>query len=105
MTDIEITPAETDDIAAVATPAQRNPIRDGFDAEIHLPSTISKEFLSAALLWAIENKAEFGVFHDPQQIVFAFLGGHSHYMPSRWSDKRWHIGRENLDPGFSPEDA
>lgn len=75
MAETEIAPSEMDDIVLVATPARRNPVRDDFDAEIHLPATISKEFLSAALLWAVENKAEFGVFHEPQKIVIAFFGG------------------------------
>jgi hypothetical protein len=35
-----------------------------FDAEIHLPDDISREFLSAALLSAIDNKVDFGLFHD-----------------------------------------
>ncbi|WP_245269812.1 hypothetical protein M728_005364 (plasmid) [Ensifer sp. WSM1721] len=36
-----------------------------FDAEVHVPGDISREFLSAALLYAIDHKAEFGLFHEP----------------------------------------
>ncbi|WP_260684012.1 hypothetical protein [Rhizobium laguerreae] len=30
-------------------------LRGNFDAEVHLPADISREFLSAALLWAIDR--------------------------------------------------
>ncbi|WP_246763635.1 hypothetical protein [Rhizobium sp. 007] len=40
-----------------------------FDAEVHLPTDISPEFLSAALLWAIQNKVDFGLFHEADRII------------------------------------
>lgn len=78
--------------------------REPFDGEIHLPATISKEFLSAALLWAIENKVEFGIFHEPDTIVIAYFFGGEDFLPSRWSDRRWHIGEEDLTDRFFPDD-
>lgn len=77
-------------------------LRRQFDAEVHLPSGISQEFLSAALLFAIENKVDFGLFHEAGRIIIAHFGGDEIYLPSRWSDRRWHIGledREFFDPG------
>lgn len=73
---------------------ERHPARDGFDGEIHLPESIDREFLSAALQYAIENKVEFGMFRDDGKIILAFNGGDEEYMPSRWRDRRWHIGLE-----------
>lgn len=66
-----------------------------FDAEVHLPTDISPEFLSAALLWAIQNKVDFGLFHEADRIIIAHFGGDEIYLPSRWSDRRWHIGLED----------
>jgi hypothetical protein len=105
MTQNENSPADLRDVAALAASSHRNPLREHFDGEVHLPETISKEFLSAALLWAIENKVEFGVFHEPKKIVIAFFGGDEQYLPSRWSDKRWHIGLEDSDPDFLSDDG
>lgn len=78
-------------------------LRRHFDAEVHLPADISREFLSAALLWAIDNKVDFGLFHEADQIIIAHFGGDEIYLPSRWSDKRWHIGLEDKEP-FDPGD-
>ena len=72
--------------------------REPFDGEIHLPATISKEFLSTALLWAIETKVEFGVFHEPDTIVIAHFFGDEQFLPSRRTDKRWQIGLEDRLP-------
>ncbi|MCA2380120.1 hypothetical protein ATU3C_25625 [Agrobacterium genomosp. 3 str. RTP8] len=69
-------------------------LRGNFDAEVHLPADISREFLSAALLWAIDNKVDFGLFHEAGKIIIAHFGRDEIYLPSRWSDKRWHIGLE-----------
>ncbi|NKL23566.1 hypothetical protein [Rhizobium leguminosarum] len=77
-------------------------LRRNFDAEVHLPADISREFLSAALLWAIDNKVDFGLFQEANEIIIAHFGGDEIYLPSRWSDKRWHIGLEDkelFDPG------
>ncbi|MBB4581557.1 hypothetical protein GGE45_003905 [Rhizobium aethiopicum] len=73
-------------------------LRGNFDAEVHLPADISREFLSTALLCAIENRVDFGLFHEAGKIVIAHFGGDEIYLPSRWSDKRWHIGLENRQP-------
>ncbi|MBY3252201.1 hypothetical protein HFO14_28640 [Rhizobium laguerreae] len=73
-------------------------LRRNFDAEVHLPADISREFLSAALLWAIDNKVDFGLFHEAGRIIIAHFGGDEIYLPSRWSDKRWHIGLEGNEP-------
>ncbi|MGV4797431.1 hypothetical protein ACS4RS_033480 (plasmid) [Rhizobium sp. F40D2] len=78
-------------------------LRGNFDAEVHLPADISREFLSAALLWAIEHKVDFGLFHEAGKIIIAHFGGDEIYLPSRWSDKRWHIGLEDKEP-FDPGD-
>ncbi|MEX2697503.1 hypothetical protein [Rhizobium mongolense] len=78
-------------------------LRSSFDAEVHLPKEISREFLSAALLWAIDNKVDFGLFHEAGKIIIAHFGGDEIYLPSRWSDKRWHIGLEDREP-FDPGD-
>ncbi|MGZ2386008.1 hypothetical protein [Rhizobium brockwellii] len=78
-------------------------LRRNFDAEVHLPADISPEFLSAALLWAIGNKVDFGLFHEAGEIIIAHFGGDEIYLPSRWSDKRWHIGLEDKEP-FDPDD-
>ncbi|MBY3179693.1 hypothetical protein HFN84_36740 [Rhizobium laguerreae] len=78
-------------------------LRGNFDAEVHLPADISREFLSAALLWAIDNKVDFGLFHEADEIIIAHFGGDEIYLPSRWSDKRWHIGLEDKEP-FDPGD-
>jgi hypothetical protein len=77
-------------------------LRRNFDAEVHLPAEISREFLSAALLWAIENKVNFGVLHEADQIMIAHFGGDEIHLPSRWSDSRWHIGLEDREPFFDP---
>lgn len=73
-------------------------LRGTFDAEVHLPSDISCEFLSAALLCAIQNKVHFGLFHEGAKIIIAHFGGDEIYLPSLWSDKRWHIGLEHRQP-------
>ncbi|MBY5503474.1 hypothetical protein HFO82_33445 [Rhizobium leguminosarum] len=78
-------------------------LRRIFDAEVHLPADISREFLSAALLWAVDNKVDFGLFHEASEIIIAHFGGDEIYLPSRWSDKRWHIGLEDKEP-FDPSD-
>lgn len=104
MTQSNTSRAELEDVAAVAEPLRGNPLREHFDGEVRLPATISKEFLSAALLFAIENNVEFGVFHEPKKIVIAFFGGDEQHLPSRSSDKRWHIGQENSDPDFFSDD-
>ena len=44
-------------------------LRGSFDAEVHLPTDISREFLSAALDWAIANKVDFGLFHEAGKII------------------------------------
>ncbi|GAJ95634.1 hypothetical protein [Rhizobium rhizogenes] len=72
-------------------------LRSSFDAEVHLPKEISREFLSAALLLAIDNKVDFGLFHEGDKIIIAHFGGDEIYLPSRWSDKRWHIGLEDKE--------
>lgn len=79
-------------------------LRANFDAEVHLPAEISREFLSAALLWAIENKVDCGLFHGADEIIIAHFGGDEIYLPSRWSDKRWHIGVEDREPFFDSAD-
>lgn len=79
-------------------------LRHNFDAEVHLPADIPREFLSAALLFAIENKVDFGLFHAVDRIIIAHFGGDEIYLPSRWSDKRWHIGVEDREPFFDPAD-
>ncbi|WP_244489901.1 MULTISPECIES: hypothetical protein [unclassified Rhizobium] len=63
-------------------------MRSSFDAEVHLPKEISREFLSASLLWAIDNMVDFRLFHEGDKIVIAHFGGDEIYPPSRWSDKR-----------------
>ena len=63
-------------------------LRRNFDAEVHLPADISREFLSAALLWAIDNKVDFGLFHEADKIIIAHFGGDEINLPFRWSDKR-----------------
>ncbi|AUW47685.1 hypothetical protein [Rhizobium leguminosarum] len=78
-------------------------LRRNFDAEVHLPADISRKFLSAALLWAVDNKVDFGLFHEASEIIIAHFGGDEIYLPSRWSDKRWHIGLEDKEP-FDPSD-
>lgn len=78
-------------------------LRSSFDAEVHLPKEISREFLSAALLWAIDNKVDFGLFHEADKIIIAHFGGDEINLPFRWSDKRWHIGLEDREP-FDPGD-
>ncbi|WP_246740166.1 hypothetical protein, partial [Rhizobium anhuiense] len=78
-------------------------LRRNFDAEVHLPADISREFLSAALLWAVDNKVDFGLFHEASEIIIAHFGGDEIYLPSRWSDKRWHTGLEDKEP-FDPSD-
>lgn len=78
-------------------------LRGHFDAEVHLPADISREFLSTALLWAIDNKVDFGLFHEPGKIIIAHFGGDETYLPSRWSDKLWHIGLEDIE-SFDPGD-
>lgn len=82
----------------------RQAARAFFDVEVHLPVGIDKAFLSAALLYAIENKVEFAVFHEPGKIVIAYDPANTEFMPSRWSDKRWHIGSEEFISGFHPDD-
>ncbi|MBX4899725.1 MULTISPECIES: hypothetical protein [Rhizobium] len=78
-------------------------LRSSFDAEVHLPADMSREFLSAALLWAIDNKVDFGLFHEACKIIIAHFGGDEIHLPSRWSDKQWHIGLEDKEP-FDPGD-
>ncbi|MDH7804639.1 MULTISPECIES: hypothetical protein [unclassified Rhizobium] len=84
-------------------PDRLESLRGNFDAEVHLPADISREFLSAALLWAIDNKVDFALFHEADEIIIAHFGGDEIYLPSRWSDKRWHIGLEDKEP-FDPGD-
>ncbi|QHW29314.1 hypothetical protein GYN07_34400 (plasmid) [Rhizobium leguminosarum bv. viciae 248] len=79
-------------------------LRRVFDAEVHLPADISREFLSAALLWAIDNKVDFALFHEAGKIIIAHFGGDETYLPSRWSDKQWHIGLEDREPFFEPDE-
>ena len=79
-------------------------LRRNFDAEVHLPADISREFLSAALLWAIDNKVDFGLFHEGGKIIIAHFGGDETYLPFRCSDKRWHIGLEDREPHFEPDE-
>ncbi|MGZ2384584.1 hypothetical protein [Rhizobium leguminosarum] len=79
-------------------------LRHNFDAEVHLPADIPREFLSAALLFAIDKKVDFGLFHQAERIIIAYFGGDEIYLPSRWSDKRWHIGVEDREPFFDPAD-
>ena len=79
-------------------------LRRNFDAEVHLPADISREFLSAALLRAIDNKVDFALFHEAGKIIIAHFGGDETYLPSRWSDKRWHIGLEDREPFFEPDE-
>ncbi|MGO6851503.1 hypothetical protein ACCS68_13980, partial [Rhizobium beringeri] len=50
---------------------------------------------SSALIWAIDNKVDFALFHEAGKIIIAHFGGDEIYLPSRWSDKRWHIGLED----------
>lgn len=93
---------------AVTEALERGDDRQGartfFDVEVHLPVGIDKAFLSAALLYAIENKVEFAVFHEPGKIVIAYDPAGTEFMPSRWSDKRWHIGSEQLSLHSHPDD-
>ncbi|MCV9947571.1 hypothetical protein [Rhizobium sp. BT-175] len=49
-------------------------LRGNFDAEVHLPTDISREFLSAALLWASDNKVAFGLFHEAGRSFSRILG-------------------------------
>lgn len=71
--------------------------RGYFDGEVHLPVTVSKEFLTKALQYLVEKKVEFGLFHDLNKIVIAHFGGDEDHLPSLWSDGYWRIGRED-DP-------
>lgn len=104
MTHPEISAPETDDFRRAGPPLRPNPLRPDFDAEVHLPADISRDFLAAALLHAIEKKVEFGIFHETNRIVISYFGGDEDHLPSRWSDKRWRIGREDIDPPFFPDD-
>lgn len=79
-------------------------LRRNFDAEVQLPAEISREFLSAALLWATEKKVDFGLFHEADKIIIAHFGGDEVHLPSRWSDKRWHIGLEDREQFFVPDE-
>ncbi|KEA03065.1 MULTISPECIES: hypothetical protein [Rhizobium/Agrobacterium group] len=103
MTKRQITqPVGDDQKLPVQQPDWLESLRGNFDAEVHLPADISREFLSAALLWAIDNKVDFGLFHEGDKIIIAHFGGDEIYLPSRWSDKQWHIGledKEPIDPG------
>ncbi len=57
-------------------------LRSSFDAEVHLPKEISREFLSASLLWAIDNMVDFRLFHEGDKIVIAHFGGDEIYPPT-----------------------
>ncbi|UIJ82365.1 hypothetical protein [Rhizobium leguminosarum] len=104
MTKHQITsPVEEDQKRSDQQPNWLECLRGNFDAEVHLPADISREFLSAALFWAIGNKVDFGLFHEGDKIIIAHFGGDEIYLPSRWSDKRWHIGLEDKEP-FDPGD-
>ncbi len=71
-----------------------------WDAEAHLPASLKPEFVAAALLHLAENKVEFGVRYEENRIVIGYDPADDHYLPSKWSDGRWHIGREETDdPG------
>lgn len=103
MTKHQITrPVGEDQAATDQRPDWLERVREDFDAEVHLPANISREFLSAALLRAIENKVDLGLFHEANKIIIAHFGGDEIYLPSRWSDKRWHIGHEDGEPLFDP---
>lgn len=100
--------SSNDAAQAVTEALERGDDRQGarafFDVEVHLPANIDKAFLSAALLYAIENKVEFAVFHEPGKIVIACDPADTEFMPSRWSDNRWHIGGEEFVCHFHPDD-
>lgn len=87
----------------ITQPKWLEALRRQFDAEVHLPADISREFLSAALLHAIDNKVDFGLFHEAGKIIIAYFGGDEIHLPSRWSDRRWRIGLEDKEP-FDPND-
>lgn len=104
MTQHHITqPVSEDQKLADQQPNGIEHLRSSFDAEVHLPKEISREFLSTALLWAIDNKVDFGLFHEAGKIIIAHFGGDEIHLPSRWSDKRWHFGLEDNEP-FDPGD-
>ncbi|WP_454858542.1 hypothetical protein [Rhizobium binxianense] len=104
MTQNEIHSVENNDPADLERLDDRDDARRGYDVEIHLPARIDRTFLAAALLHAIDNKVAFAVFHEKNKIVIGYDPADEDYMPSRWSDRRWHIGREDRDPGFFPDD-
>ncbi|WP_246798868.1 hypothetical protein [Rhizobium leguminosarum] len=56
-------------------------LRRNFDAEVYLPADIWRESLSAALLWASDNKVDFGLFHEGGAIIIAHFGGDEIYLP------------------------
>lgn len=68
-----------------------------WDAETHLPASLKPEFVSAALLHLVENKVEFVVRYEENRIVIGYDPADDHHLPRKWSDKRWHIGREEID--------
>lgn len=79
----------------------RDPKRAAWDAEVHLPTRATPEFISAALLHLIENKIEFGIFYEGGKVVIGYEFGNDPYVPSMWSDRSWRIGHE---PFFGDED-
>lgn len=72
----------------------RDPKRAVWDAEVHLPTRATPEFISAALLHLIENKIEFGIFYEGGKVVISYEFGNDPYVPSMWSDRSWRIGHE-----------
>ncbi|WP_064697389.1 hypothetical protein [Rhizobium aegyptiacum] len=84
------------EVAPVATnETDCSTVREYFDGEVHLPATVSKEFLAEVLQHLIGKEVEFGLFHDPDRIVIAYFGGDEDHLPSLWSDGYWRIGRED----------
>ncbi|WP_244563706.1 hypothetical protein [Ensifer aridi] len=74
-----------------------DPARAMFDAEIHLPASIDRQFLAVVLVAAAEKKVDFGLFHEEGKIIIAHYGGDEDHLPSLWSDGCWHFGREPED--------
>lgn len=79
-------------------------LREYFDGEVHLPTTVSKDFLTKALLHLVEKNVEFGLFHDPDTFVIAHFGGDEDHLPSLWSDGYWRIGREDAGLVFDEDE-
>lgn len=78
--------------------------REYFDGQVHLPATVSNEFLAEVLQHLVEKKVEFGLFHDPGSIVIAHFGGEEDHLPSLWSDGHWRIGREDAGLVFDDDE-